>query len=75
MHTGFLEAFAKNRMPMEDRSEGVEDILALPEAKDDNGEPMPLFITGHSLGGAASIARDQVSGAKCQWRLLYVRSS
>ena len=33
----------------------VEDILALPEANDPDGEPLPLFITGHSLGGALAL--------------------
>lgn len=56
VHTGFLEAFTKNRDAHERTVEkAVEDILALPEAKDDNGAPLPLFVTGHSLGGALAL--------------------
>ena len=33
----------------------VKEILAGPEAKDANNNPLPLFITGHSLGGALAL--------------------
>ena len=55
-HTGFLEAFTKN-----DDAEGrtveevVKEILDRPEARDEQGTPLPLFITGHSLGGALAL--------------------
>ena len=35
--------------------EVVEDILVRPDARDDAGQPLPLFITGHSLGGALAL--------------------
>ena len=55
-HTGFLDAFTKN-VDSEGRSveEVVREILDRREAKDDLGTPLPLFITGHSLGGALAL--------------------
>ncbi|MYA59187.1 MAG: lipase family protein [Chloroflexi bacterium] len=56
VHTGFLEAFSKKRNANgKTVKAAVESILALPEAKDANGKPLPLFITGHSLGGALAL--------------------
>ena len=56
VHTGFLDAFTKNRdADGKTVKKAVEDILALQEAKDDNGAPLPLFLTGHSLGGALAL--------------------
>ena len=55
VHTGFLEAFTKAK-----DSEGrtarqvVEDLLSRPESKE-GGRGLPLFITGHSLGGALAL--------------------
>ena len=56
VHTGFHEAL------MEETDENgktalqrVKDILETKEAKDGNGEPLPIFITGHSLGGALAL--------------------
>ena len=55
IHTGFLDAFTKHK-----DSEGrtarmvVEEILSGADAKTD-GQPLPLFITGHSLGGALAL--------------------
>ena len=55
-HTGFLEAFTKN-VDAEGRTveEVVREILDRPEAMDEQGAPLPLFITGHSLGGALAL--------------------
>ncbi len=56
IHTGFLEA-----LKVETDSQGrtalkcIEDILDDPKAKDDSDNPLPLFITGHSLGGALAL--------------------
>ena len=55
VHTGFLEAFTKVK-----DSEGrtarqvVEELLSRPEAKE-GGKALPLFVTGHSLGGAMAM--------------------
>ena len=56
VHTGFLDAFTKN-VDAEGRTveEAVRNILARPEAKDEHGNPLPLFVTGHSLGGALAL--------------------
>ena len=56
VHTGFLEAFeAKKGAEGRTAREVVEDILARPDAHDAAGRPLPLFITGHSLGGALAL--------------------
>ena len=56
VHSGFLDAFAvKEDADGKTVKDAVEDILARDEAKDENGEPLPLFITGHSLGGALAL--------------------
>ena len=56
VHTGFLEAFTTHtdaeRRTVEDV---VTEILKRPEAKAENGNSLPLFITGHSLGGALAL--------------------
>lgn len=56
VHTGFLDAFTKN-VDAEGRTveEAVRNILARPEAADEQGNPLPLFVTGHSLGGALAL--------------------
>ena len=56
VHTGFLDAFTKN-VDAEGRTveELVREILDRPEARDERGTPLPLFITGHSLGGALAL--------------------
>ena len=55
VHTGFLEAFTVVKNP-EGRTakQVVEELLSGPEAKE-GGEALPLFITGHSLGGALAL--------------------
>ena len=56
VHTGFIEAFTKNTDPRgKTVKEVVEGILQCPEAQDENQKPLPLFITGHSLGGALAL--------------------
>ncbi len=56
VHTGFLEAFAKGK-----GSDGktthdlIDEILQSDDAKDELGNALPLFITGHSLGGALAL--------------------
>ena len=35
--------------------EVVREILDRPKARDEQGAPLPLFITGHSLGGALAL--------------------
>jgi triacylglycerol lipase len=69
VHTGFLEAFTvntdqQNRI-VEDIVRGIKDS---PKAKDENGSSLPLFITGHSLGGALALMAtrllaDDITGA------------
>ena len=56
VHTGFMEAFTKNKDTQgKTVKEVVEGILQCPEAQDKNQKPLPLFITGHSLGGALAL--------------------
>ena len=50
VHTGFLEAFAVNPNGGKSVKELLEEILGRPEAS-----KMPLYITGHSLGGALAL--------------------
>ena len=56
VHSGFLKAFTKN-VGAEGRTveELVREILDRPDTKDEEGRPLPLFITGHSLGGALAL--------------------
>lgn len=56
VHTGFLEAFtSKSNADGRSVREAVREILARDEAKDENNKALPLFITGHSLGGALAL--------------------
>ena len=56
VHTGFLEAFTvRTDQDGKTTKDRVEEIINGPGAKGQNGEPLPLFITGHSLGGALAL--------------------
>ena len=56
IHTGFLEAFTrKTNADGNTTLNVVKTILDRSDTKDKNGNPLPLFITGHSLGGALAL--------------------
>ena len=56
VHTGFLEAFTNNKDATgRTVKQVVQDILDGQDAKDQEGNRLPLFITGHSLGGALAL--------------------
>ena len=56
VHTGFLEAFClKTNDEGKTAEDVVKDILDCLQAKDGEGRTLPLFITGHSLGGALAL--------------------
>ncbi|MCX2979736.1 lipase family protein [Halieaceae bacterium IMCC14734] len=56
VHTGFLSAFTVSMDAKGKTAEQrIEEILADPEAMDEQGQPLPLFFTGHSLGGALAL--------------------
>ncbi len=56
VYTGFFEAFAKKK-DAADRTvkQVVKEILDRPDARDEGGQPLPFFITGHSLGDALAL--------------------
>ena len=55
VHTGFWEAFTKSDAEGQTVMKLVKEIMERKEAMDDNNKPLPLFITGHSLGGAIAL--------------------
>ena len=56
VHTGFLEAFTvKTDSEGKTAMDRMQAFLELPEVQDENGKRLPLFITGHSLGGALAL--------------------
>ena len=56
VHSGFLEALTvKSDSQGKTVLDRVHEILGDPRAKDGDGNPYPMFITGHSLGGALAL--------------------
>jgi len=56
IHTGFNNAFSVNTNEKGRTVENIlSDILNSNQALGDNGTPLPLFLTGHSLGGALAL--------------------
>jgi hypothetical protein len=55
VHTGFLNALTVNTDHQGETA--LERVQAILDEKgmDDDGKPLPLFITGHSLGGALAL--------------------
>ncbi|MFC1589140.1 lipase family protein [Pseudomonadota bacterium] len=56
VHTGFHKAFNEihDQQGMSVKNK-ITEIMNNPEVKDNNGVALPLFITGHSLGGALAL--------------------
>lgn len=56
VHTGFLEAMTLNT---DENNQTVKDIIqgimSSEKLKEENGNALPIFITGHSLGGALAL--------------------
>jgi triacylglycerol lipase len=56
IHTGFYNAFSVNTDENGSTIETIlSDILKSNHALNENGCPLPLFLTGHSLGGALAL--------------------
>ena len=56
VHSGFYKAYKLVEQDIQDR-------LNSPEAKDSSGNSLPVFITGHSLGGALALAMTRYMAA------------
>ena len=56
IHSGFYQAYKLVEQDIQDR-------LNSPEAKDSSGNPLPVFITGHSLGGALALTMTRYMAA------------
>ncbi len=69
IHSGFHQALMEETDATGKTAlQRVKDILDSPAAKDGSGESLPIFITGHSLGGALALlttrqAASNVNGA------------
>jgi triacylglycerol lipase len=56
VHTGFREALMLETNPAGQTALAmVEEILDMQASKDANGDLLPVFVTGHSLGGALAL--------------------
>ena len=61
VHKGFHEAFTSTSNRQSGTVEAkVREVLSMQKAKDANGDPLPLFITGHSLGGALALLATRI---------------
>ena len=74
VHRGFLNALtAKPDDSGRTVKDFVESILEREDVRGADGRPLPLFITGHSLGGGAGAVDDRAAEAGRQRRVLHVR--
>lgn len=64
VHTGFLQAFtAETDQDNRTVKDVVTGIMSSEAAQDQNGNSLPLFITGHSLGGALALMATKLLAA------------